>query len=218
MVGPPHERNLRLPSLRTLVASGALVALGATAPAHAAVLKVDASDRCLDNNKSYRLWGSGFTPRATVSLSGSPFLLEAHTDINGQFRTAFITPNETSFTPRTIVLGAVEPNNPAVSATTTIHVVRFGSNVPVFGDPSEVVTWRFAGFPNRTIYGHFRYRGKTMRDYRFGKARGICGTLVARARRLPAEFRSGKWTLQIDGRSRFSTKARPAYKGSFVLD
>lgn len=206
--------------MRSLPALGVLAVpfvLSTAAPAHAAELDVIAHDLCLDNNKRYTVTGIGFTPNGEVELSGLTIEGPITADAKGAFKASYTTPNESSFTPRRITIGAVDLANPSTTASLVVHVVRFGSNVPVLGRPGEVVTWRFAGFPGKTIYGHFRYRGRTVRNYRFGKAQGPCGTLAVRARRLPAKFRSGEWSLQIDGRPLYSVYTRPALRGSFEV-
>ena len=60
----------------------------------------------------------------------------------------------------------------------------FVTNAPLSGRPRQKTTWHFSGFPSGTaIYGHYRSHGRTIKNYRFGKPTGPCGTLTVRARR-----------------------------------
>jgi hypothetical protein len=110
-----------------------------------------------------------------------------------------------------VTLTAVDSANAANTATLQLNVVRaaFGSNLPIAGRPHDTTTWRFAGFaPTRPIYAHFLLGGRSRGDYRFGMARGACGTLTARASRIPGvrALQPGHWTLKLD--------QRPAYHES----
>jgi hypothetical protein len=109
----------------------------------------------------------------------------------------------------------VDGANPANTATLRLNVVRaaFASNLPIAGRPHDMTTWRFAGFASgRPIYAHFLLGGRSRGDYRFGVARGVCGTLTARAPRIPGvrRLRPGHWTLKLDQRRSY----RPSTPGS----
>lgn len=198
-----------------LLTTGALVAAG-TASASAATLAVPAA--CLPSNEIVQMAGSGFSPNATIPITGLPTATNGFSDATGAFQDTFLTPNNQSYTPQAVTLTATDPNDPAITATAAFQVVKFGSNAPLSGRPTAKTTWRFAGFNSgQPIYGHFRYHGKTVRNYRYGTAKGACGTLVARARRLPAKSRRGTWTLQIDNRKSYSSTTRPAFRTSFTI-
>lgn len=202
-------------SIRALGALSVPVALYLATTANAASLHVIASDLCLDNDKPYRVVGLGFGPERVVTIGGFQRPSASFTDPTGRFQAIYRTPDESSFTPRTVTLTASD--GAQQTASLAVQVVRFGSNVPVDSGPAnERVNWRFAGYPGgRTLYGHFRWRGRTVRNFRFGKTEGLCGTLVKRAPRLPAKWRPGKWTLQIDTRPLYSVYTRPAFRGTF---
>jgi len=185
------------------------------ATAQAATLTVPRP--CPEENTTIPLTGSGFAPNSAVVISGGGTPITVATGADGAFRTSYYTPYQGSFTPRTLTLTASDRTNPTLAASVAFQVVSFGSNAPVDGFPTQVTTWQFAGFPGRTIYGHFRFRGKTIVNYRFGKAQGPCGTLVKRARRLPARVRKGTWTVQVDGSPYFNRKTRPAFSGVFTV-
>jgi hypothetical protein len=185
------------------------------ATAQAATLTVPRP--CPEESTTITITGSGFAPNSAVLINGGDTPITVATGPDGSFSLPYRTPFQGSFTPRTLTLSATDRTDPTLTANVTFQVVSFGSNAPVDGNPTQVTTWQFAGFPGRTIYGHFRFRGKTIVNYRFGKAQGACGTLVKRARRLPARVRKGTWTLQIDASPYFNPKTRPAFAGSFTV-
>jgi hypothetical protein len=116
-----------------------------------------------------------------------------------------------------VTVTAVDGLNPANVAILRLNVVHeaFGSNRPVAGRPRELTTWRFAGFvPGRPVYAHFLLDGRVRGDYRFGVARGDCGTLTARAARIPGvrTLAPGRWTLKLDQRMTY----RASTPGSVV--
>jgi hypothetical protein len=200
-----------------LAVLGALTFSATAATADAATLAVPAA--CLPQNElDIPVSGTGFSPNSEVAVTGAPVPFTGITDATGGFQTTFLTPANDSFVPRPATLTATDTVNPAVTATASFQVVRFGSNLPLTGRPTATTTWRFAGFTaGKSIYGHFRFGGKTVRNYRFGKASGVCGTLKATARRLPARSRPGTWKLQIDQRMTYSDATRPRVTASFTI-
>ena len=97
-------------------------------------------------------------------------------------------------------------------------MTKLGSNLPVTGRLSQRTSWQFAGFATgKPIYGHFRFKGQTIVNYRFGVGKGACGALSVNARRLPARARRGKWTIQIDNKKTYSRATRPNFRGSFSV-
>jgi hypothetical protein len=51
-----------------------------------------------------------------------------------------------------------------------------------------------------------------VKNYRFGRATGPCGTLTVRARRVPvstSRLRTGTWRLQLDNRRTYRRTATP---------
>jgi hypothetical protein len=195
-----------------------LVALAFAAPiaaADAATLAVTGS--CLPSNTILPVGGTGWSPNGSVDITGAATTTNGFTDATGTFNTTFLTPNNTTFNPQLVTLTATDELNTAVTATAAFQVVRFGSNLPLTGKPGATTTWKFAGFIGGTIYGHFRFGGKTIRDYRFGRAQGACGALTSHARRLPAKSRPGEWRVQIDMRKSYSATTRPRVTATFTI-
>jgi hypothetical protein len=204
---------------RTLVILTTLALGAAAATADAATLSVPGA--CLPSNEILPVAGAGFSPNSSVNVTGAATSVTGFTDATGSFSTTFLTPNNQTFNPKPVVLTGTDEVNPAVTATAQFQVVRFGSNLPLTGKPGARTTWKFAGFVVNgvpgTVYGHFRFGGKTIRNYRFGKAQGVCGALTARARRLPAKSRPGQWRVQIDMRKSYSAATRPRVTATFTI-
>lgn len=202
---------------RSLAVLGTLTFTAATATAaSAATLEMPP---CVPQNElNVPVRGSGFSPNAAVQIAGGPVTVTAQTDATGTFQTTVLSPANNTFNPKQGTLTATDQTNPAVTATAGFQYVRFGSNLPLNGRPGRTTIWKFAGFTaGKSIYGHFRFGGKTIRNYRFGKAQGACGTLTAHARRLPARSRPGQWRLQIDQRKTYSANTSPRVTATFTI-
>jgi hypothetical protein len=186
----------------------AALALVLVPSAGAASLTV--TGRCFASGQQVLVTGTTFTPLAAVTIGGA-VAATAQANAAGTFQVPVVAPSVPTLGPRTVALTAVDGANAANTATLALNVVRaaFGSNLPIAGRPHDTTTWRFAGFaPGRPIYAHFLLGGRSRGDYRFGVARGVCGTLTARAPRIPGvrALQPGRWTLRLD--------QRPAYHES----
>jgi hypothetical protein len=194
---------------RTLPALACAGALAVPASAHASSISVPGT--CFQSGQPVAVAGSGFTPNGSVTIDGDASGSGAP-DATGAFTTQVTAPAVGTIAPRATTINAHDAANPANGGTATFQVVKdvFVSNVPITGRPSQITTWRFAGFqPGQPIYGHFRLKGTTRRTYRFGVARDACGTLVVRAPRVPLrKVLAGTWTLQLD-QSRTYSAATP---------
>ena len=132
-------------------------------------------------------------------------------DAAGNIATTFTAARVTTVSPRAFRVTATDGANPAIAVAARFRVIRDSllTNAPLGGAPRGKTTWVFVGFPAGTaIYGHYRFGGRTVKNYRFGMPAGPCGTLTVRARRVPvpaARLHSGTWTLQLDQRRHFRT-------------
>jgi hypothetical protein len=185
----------------------AAAALAAPAAADASGIAVQGA--CFVSGAPVSVTGFGFTAGAAVSIGGGAFGSTV-ADASGNIAATVSAPPVTTIAPRTIAISATDGANPANVAGASFPVIRdvLVSNAPISGRPRQKTTWRFVGFPvpGAAIYGHYRFRGRTMKNYRFGRATGLCGTLTVRARRVPvpaSRLRSGTWTLQLDQRRDF---------------
>jgi hypothetical protein len=145
-------------------------------------------------------------------------------DSRGAFFATFLVPRLSgrSIGPRTFTVVGIDinPQNRVQPASFDVAARPLASNVPVDGRPKAAATWQFAGFePNSWIYGHFRFRGTTQRNYRFGRASGdTCGSLSVRAPRIPVRVaHRGRWRLQIDGRPTYRRKTMPRLVVDFTI-
>ena len=185
----------------------ALVLAAVLAP-RATAAELTVAGTCFASGQQVVVSGTTFTPLAAVTIGGDVAATSAQADATGAFRTPIAAPAVAELGPRTVTVTAVDGANPANTATLRLNVVRaaFGSNLPIAGRPHDVTTWRFAGFAaGRPIYAHFLLGGRSRGDYRFGVARGACGTLAARAPRIPGvrALQPGRWTLKLDQRPAF---------------
>jgi hypothetical protein len=194
-----------------LLGAALAVAAALLAPAAAGAADLAAQGACFAAGQPIVLAGTAFTPGAPVSITGATSGA-AQADALGAFTTQLAAPRIAGLGPRPVRLTAVDRVNPANTAALELRVVRetFGSNLPLAGRPREVTTWRFVGFTaDRPIYGHFVLSGRSSGDYRFGVAKGACGTLEVRARRIPGvrALRPGRWTLKLDQRMSYEVSA-----------
>jgi hypothetical protein len=187
-------------------ATATAAALVAPAAANASALAVQGA--CFVSGAPVPVTGSGFTPGAPVSIGGGAFGSTV-ADAAGNFTASVSAPPVTTVAPRTITISGTDGGNPANASATQFQVVArvFNTNAPLNGRPRQTTTWHFSGFPPGTaIYGHYRFHGRTMKNFRFGKPTGVCGTLTVRARRMPmpaSRIRRGTWTLQLDQRRHY---------------
>jgi hypothetical protein len=192
--------------LRIAAAAGVAAALVAPAAAHASVIAVQSG--CFVSGAPVPVTGSGFTPGARVSIGGGAFGSTV-ADAAGNFAATVSAPPVNTVAPRTIAITATDGDAPANASGIRFPVIArvLNTNAPLSGRPRQKTTWRFSGFPAGTaIYGHYRFHGRTMKNYRFGKPTGPCGTLSVRARRMPmpsSRIRRGTWTLQLDQRRHY---------------
>jgi hypothetical protein len=204
--------------MRRAAALAVLLAAVLAGPAAAADLTVQGT--CFASGQQVLVTGTTFTPLAPVTIGGD-VAATAQADATGAFQVPIAAPAVAGLDPRTVTVTAVDGANAANTATLRLNVVRaaFGSNLPIAGRPHDTTTWRFAGFaPGRPIYAHFLLGGRSRGDYRFGVAGGACGTLTARAPRIPGvrSLRPGRWTLKLDQRRTYH-ETTPGSEATFRI-
>ena len=149
------------------------------------------------------LTGAAFTPASAVTLAGAASGT-ATTDPAGAFAAVVAAPKAPAGKIARSTVTATDASGVTAAATLASIAQRAWSNAPVTGTPTQHVTWRFAGFftPARAIYAHVRFGGRTVANHRFGVPRGACGTLTARAARVPlrraSSLRAGVWRIKLD--------------------
>lgn|GEM_PF-4971563 len=204
-----------------LLALGLALALPSVAAA--ATIQFNPPITCMQQGKSYPLGGSGFTPeyamRVTWEGASASFYPDSSGALPGNESSEITAPEYDSLTPKTLAITATD-SNPATTATLSIPIVKFGSNLPVEGKPSKVVTWMFAGFVNNApIYGHYLYGRKEKKTVRFGSGQGPCGTLTKRAVRFPIKRPKnfGTWEIRIDSNPKWVRSSESLAETSFTV-
>lgn len=214
--------------LAALVAGGALVI-----PAAAGAATLTADQPCyvtgLPGAKAVALSGSGFAASQPIAIAGPPGVsADATTDPSGVFSAQLQPPGISTLAPvaRPVTLTATDAGNPADSASVTIEVTNLTfATAGTDRRPQAKRTWRFSGFipaagadPSKPVYGHFRLRGRTYANHRFGVPAGPCGLLTARAPAIPLKrVPTGAWLVQIDQSPRYHATTRPAIFSRFTV-
>jgi hypothetical protein len=83
--------------------------------------------------------------------------------------------------------------------------------VPATAPYHKVVTYMFAGFrPHKPIFGHYFRHHHLSVTHKFGKAKGPCGILHAKAKLFPGHGpRNAKYKVQFDDSKKVNPKAQP---------
>jgi hypothetical protein len=196
--------KVRIAAAAAATATAALAAPGA---AHGATLAVQGA--CFVQGAQVPVVGAQWLPGSFISIAGGASG-SAQADGAGNIATQVVAPPVSTIAPQTVTITAADPAQPTFTAAASFPVIRdvLLSNAPISGRPRQKTTWRFVGFPvpGTAIYGHYRFHGRTIKNYRFGKPTGPCGALTVRARRMPiasSRIRSGTWTLQLDQRRHY---------------
>jgi hypothetical protein len=82
---------------------------------------------------------------------------------------------------------------------------------PATGSYTKVVTYVFAGFrPHQPIFGHYFRDKHLVLTHKFGKAKGPCGILSAKAKLFPGNGpRNVKYKVQFDDSKKVNPRADP---------
>lgn len=212
--------------LRRLAPATVTAALLAAAPA-APAAQITTDRSCYLPGMTMTIQGTGFTPGGGLSLGGpGTTQLTGSADPSGAFSATLNSPpasavGATGTTPADLTLTASDATS-GQSATATVSVVPFAFGTDQgLKSPKAQRTWRFSGFilqPGRPIYGHFRFRGRTRANFRFGVPKGPCGTLTKHAPGIPARnVGAGTWTVQIDQNKRYKASEKLALKSKTTI-
>jgi hypothetical protein len=82
---------------------------------------------------------------------------------------------------------------------------------PATASYTKVVTYVFAGFrAHKPLFGHYFRHNHLVVTHKFGKTKGPCGTLRAKAKLFPGSGpRSAKYKVQFDNSKKINPKAKP---------
>jgi len=160
---------------------------------------------------------TGFTPNVDVAVEGEQIFASGITDAAGAVTLRFTAPLRETSRPGSdrVVLTATELTGPApqppVRAAFRVTSLSFATTGGT-RSPKAVRTWTFSGFqPGKPIYGHFRHKGRTRANHRFGIATAPCGELRRRAPAFPVRgpVAPGTWRVQVDQRRFYSRRSSP---------
>ena len=203
----------------------ALMGAGALAvPASASAATAALDKPCYIAGQQGIFAGFGFAPNAVVSITNADLgSTTATTDATGSFAKPFSAPDSKLTGPgsRDIVFTATQSTNPAntASATSKVTTMEFATNKGTLS-PKADRSWSFSGWQvGKPIYAHFRFRGKTKRNFRMGVATGPCGEFKRRAPAIAVRGRvsTGLWTIQVDQSPKYSVSTIPALKVRTVV-
>ena len=90
------------------------------------------------------------------------------------------------------------------------------SATPRRAKPSARTTFKLSGFePDRVVYAHYRFKGRTRANVAIGRASNPCGILTTRRKQIPVRAPArGLWTVQFDHNRRFSPRATPRIRAT----
>lgn len=204
----------------------ALAGVGALAfPAGASAAAATLDRPCYVSGQPGTLSLSGFAPNAVVSLANADLgARKVMTDATGSFSIPFTPPSGRDLPrpgSRAFVITATEDANPANTATAASRIAPLAfATSKGEKSPKAKRSWYFSGFiTGKTLYGHFRYKGQTKGNFRFGRATGPCGEYKRRAPGIPVKGRvsAGSWRVQVDHKRIYSAKTQPSVAGSTVV-
>ena len=200
--------------LRRLIALPVLLAVVLPAGS-AAAASLTADQTCYTEKSAITLTGQGFGPADPIFLQGNQVFLSGTAGADGGFQatvgaplTGTITPGSKTFT----ITATDQTTQVAASVDVRVAVFTFGTSLGLTAIGAKR-RWSFSGLfqkPGKPIYGHFRFKGKTYSDYRFGVPKGPCGELKVKAPLIPgAKSRPGTWTVQVDFAKHYKATTLP---------
>ncbi len=159
--------------------------------------------------------GEGFTPEGTVDILVNGILeaqpqAGARGEITG---TVDAPPHDSGQAKFEVVVR--DTTDPLVSVTVGSRVTDLDARLqPRTAEPSDRVRMRGRGFTrDAPVYAHYMFDGARRKTVRIARrSRGKCGMFNVRRRQIPIDDpASGKWTIQIDQRRRYSPIPRPVW-------
>jgi hypothetical protein len=157
------------------------------------------------------LGGTGFTPNApvAVTLDHRP-AGQTTADAGGLIRGTFVFGGLRS-AEHNWLLAATDQANPANVATLALRTTGVAVNVtPRRAGPGRRVRIRGRGFTgSKRLYAHVRGARRYRRNVRVGRLKRSCHKLDRRVRIIPLGTRAGVYTVQFDGKRRYSKRTAP---------
>lgn len=220
----PTARRLVVPTAASLLLMG-------IAAAQASAATISVTKPCYVNSlherASMTVVGSGFTPGIPVEITSSDGTVAEVTTASSTGTITLTTgapaPLLNPLQRKTVTLTAQVStvSGTAIVATTQATVTPLSVVTrPARAKFTRKVTWFFSGFePGKPIYAHY-LRRRPVAKTRFGKAKGACGVLKARALLFPGGHpRFKTYRVQIDDSKHYSKHTLPRFVttlGTFV--
>lgn len=158
--------------------------------------------------------GSGFASGDTVDLTASGISTSVAVATDGTFVTTVAAPVLGSAGPgsKQFTLTAKDVTNGSTGASTSFGVANLAfTTKPASASPDTRVRFSFSGFkPDAVIYGHYLLNGKVSATASFGRTRGSCGLLTAKARLFPGGHpHFGSYKVQFDDTRKYRAHSVP---------
>lgn len=219
---PATRRLLPAVSAAAILATGVSAANAVAAtiavPVSCVVTTVGFSDPVLP------IVGSGFTPGSFVTFSTAtkskptPSLLtSAQADGAGNIRTVARRAPFNSSKTNDQSFGLIASQSGTPVAATTFRQVKGGFTYRLRsgGSPRQRIRYTARGWaPGKSVYIHFRFKGRTKKTVKLGTASSPCGVVSRRMRALPlGSLRIGKYKLYVDQSSSYSKNTSPQALG-----
>lgn len=205
------------------LALAAVLAASLSQAAGAGAATLTADQACYTEKAPMTLTGAGFGAGDQIFVQGNQVFESGAAGSDGGFRVTTSAPLLGTINPGTksFVITATDQAT-QVSAPVTVRVATFTFSTSLgFASATAQRTWKFSGLfqkPGKPIYGHFRFKGKTYSNHRFGVPKGPCGTLTARAPLIPgATPRPGTWTVQIDFAKTYKATTKPRLRNTATV-
>jgi hypothetical protein len=204
----------------------AAVALSGAFAAPAAAQVIAVNGACFVNPKPsvgapVTVTGSGFPPGDTVALAATGVFGTTTVGTAGTFTSTVAGPILSTPFPASarFTLTARDETNGTTTASTSFLVANLAFRTsPAVAKPSQRVRFSFSGFrPGALVYGHYVHDRKVVTT-RFGRAKGACGLLKAKARLFPGGPRFSKYKVQFDDSHRYHSEALPRIVSGLTIE
>jgi len=180
------------------------------ASAFGASIGVAPQKRCYRASERVFLGGSGFTANTPAEVTLDRKSL-GQTPANGQGMIFGVLSLGAVRGERNRLLTVTDQANAANFATLTLRATDVAVNVkPRRAGPGRAVRIKARGFTaSKRLYAHVRRGRRYRRNVGIGRLKGACGKLSRKKRIFRLGTRPGVYTVQFDGKRRYSKKTRP---------
>ena len=206
--------GIRLLVVTALAFGAAAVPAGAATVAPLKSCYVSAGE-AREQRENVVIRGEGFTPEGLVDIIVDGILeAQPQAGASGEIEGTIDAPvQDSGEAPFSVVVR--DTTNPVLSVTVTSRVTDLDARLrPRTAESSDRVRMSGRGFTrDAAVFAHYMFEGEWERSVRLARrSRGKCGTFDVRRPQIPIDDpRSGRWTVQIDQRRRYSSAPRPVW-------